>query len=204
VVWSDECSVEKSRDPRQVWVFRTPPEKWYKDCVNPRPKGKGISLMVWGCFYGRHRGTFCPLIVKSVDSHIYLRLLQYCLTPVMQRIQRTLGDPVFMQDNAPIHKAHIVLDWFDEIGFDIEEHPPYSPDLNPIEHVWVELKKRLQIQYPKIGETPGGPEKVKQRLAEVLPLVWETIPEEFFENLWRTMPHRVEAVIKAKGWYTKY
>jgi len=27
VIWSDECSVEKSKDPRTVWVFRTAYEK---------------------------------------------------------------------------------------------------------------------------------------------------------------------------------
>lgn len=90
------------------------------------------------------------------------------------------------------------------MGFQVDEHPASSPYLNPIEYVWVELKKRLQEQYPKISETPGGKEKVRQRLAEVLPLVWDTIPEEFFEKLWRSMPSRVDAVIKAKAWYTKY
>jgi hypothetical protein len=28
VVWSDECSVENSKDPQQTWVFRTLPDKW--------------------------------------------------------------------------------------------------------------------------------------------------------------------------------
>jgi len=28
VISSDECSVEKSRDPRQYWVFREASEKW--------------------------------------------------------------------------------------------------------------------------------------------------------------------------------
>jgi len=45
---------------------------------------------------------------------------------------------------------------------------------------------------------------VRKRLAEVLPLVWETIPDSFFEKLWKAMPSRVAAVIEAKGWYTKY
>ena len=71
------------------------------------------------------------------------------------------------------------------------------PDLNPIEHVWVELKKCLHEQYPRIGDTLGGKETVKKRLAHVLPLVWETIPEEFFEKLWKAMPDRVAAVLEA-------
>ena len=84
------------------------------------------------------------------------------------------------------------------------EHSPYSPDLNPIEHVWVELKKQLHKQYPRIGDTLEGKEAVKKRLAQVLPLVWKTIPEEFFEKLWKSMPDSVAAVLEAKGGYTKY
>jgi len=46
VIWSDECSVEKYTDPRQHWVFRKPSEKWLADCIHPKEKDKGISLMV--------------------------------------------------------------------------------------------------------------------------------------------------------------
>lgn len=59
----------------------------------------------------------------------------------------------------------------ESMNFKVDDHPAYSPDRNPIEHVWIELKKRLQEQYPKIGATPGGKDKVKQRVAEVLLLM---------------------------------
>ena len=62
----------------------------------------------------------------------------------------------------------------------------------------------MNLQYPRIGDTPGGKEVVKKRLAQVLPLIWETIPEEFFEKLWKSMPDRVAAVLKARGGYSKY
>jgi hypothetical protein len=96
------------------------------------------------------------------------------------------------------------MEWFERQNITVESHLPYSPVLNQIEHVWVELKRRLQTMYPNIAETRGGKEPVKKRLREVLPLVWDTIPSEFFEKLGMSMPHRVEAVIEAKGWYTKY
>ena len=45
---------------------------------------------------------------------------------------------------------------------------------------------------------------MEARLAEVLPLCWEKILETQFEALWKTMPDRVQAVIEAKGWQTRY
>jgi len=109
-----------------------------------------------------------------------------------------MQDILFQQDNTPVPKAYSVMAWFERNCIQIEEHPPYSPDLNPIEHAWVELKKRLHQQYPRIGDTPGGKEAVKKRLAHVLLLVWETIPEELFEKLWKSMPDRVAAVLEAR------
>ena len=60
VLWSDECSVEKSKDPRTDWVFRTPYEKWDIDCVKTYEKGPGVKTMLWGCFWGNTKGTFVP------------------------------------------------------------------------------------------------------------------------------------------------
>lgn len=67
------------------------------------------------------------------------------------------------------------------MNYQIDAYSAYSPDLNSIEHVWVELKKRLQEQYPKLDGVSQS--KINQKLIEVLPPVWETIPEEFFEKL---------------------
>jgi len=52
-----------------------------------------------------------------------------------------LKDILFQQDNGPVHKAYNVMDWLERNSITVVDHPPYSPDLNPIEHVWVELKK---------------------------------------------------------------
>jgi len=111
---------------------------------------------------------------------------------------------VFQQDNAKIHTAKLMLSFFERYTVPLESHPVYSPDLNPIEHVWTLLKRQLQVNYPDLINYPGGPNKVKAKLAEVLPLCWEKIPSKQFEALWGSMLLRVQAVIDAKGWYTCY
>jgi hypothetical protein len=49
-----------------------------------------------------------------------------------------------------------------------------------------------------------GPAQIRHTLGEVLPNSWEDIPEETFAQLLSSMPRRIQAVIEADGWYTKY
>ena len=95
-----------------------------------------------------------------------------------------------------------MLSFFERYDITLESYLPYSPDLNLIEHTWVLLKRQVHIDYPWIGEYPGGPQKVKKKLGEILPRYWEKIPPKQFEALWRPMPDRVQAVIKSNWCYT--
>jgi len=46
VIFSDECMVEKFKDPKSIWVFRTPEERLHNECIQGVTKGPGIKLMV--------------------------------------------------------------------------------------------------------------------------------------------------------------
>lgn len=54
-------------------------------------------------------------------------------------------------------------------------YPLYHPNLSPIIHAWVLLKRQPLIEYPDIGDTEGGPNAVK-KLSEVLLKAWEKNP----------------------------
>jgi len=41
-------------------------------------------------------------------------------------------------------------------------------------------------------------------LAEIRPQVWEEILEGYIEAMLDSMPDRVQVVIDARGWYTRY
>ena len=167
VIHTNECSVEQVPAGHQRWVFRTPQEKWHKDCILPK-NCRQVKLMVWGCFWGNQRGPLVPLMPAngSVTARFYRSLLRRWLLPVLEDI------PLFQQDNARIHTAKLMLSFFEQYNIPLEFHPPYSPDLNPIEHAWVLLKRQAHIDYPWIGDYP---QKVKKKLAEILPLCWEKI-----------------------------
>ena len=40
-----------------------------------------------------------------------------------------------MQDNAPCHKAKVVMSYLSEQDFEIMDWPPQSLDLNPVENL---------------------------------------------------------------------
>jgi len=48
----------------------------------------------------------------------------------------------FLQDNDPKHKSTLVRTWLFNHGIQCIEFPPYSPDLNPIEHLWADLARK--------------------------------------------------------------
>ena len=47
-------------------------------------------------------------------------------------------------------------------------------------------------------------EHARQRLESCLQAVWDTLDQRLFEKLGASMNNRIEAVISAKGWHTKY
>ena len=50
----------------------------------------------------------------------------------------------FQQDNAPIYKANDVMIWLENNKVNVlGEWPPYSPDLSPIENIWLIIKLRM-------------------------------------------------------------
>ena len=72
--------------------------------------------------------------------------------------------------------------------------PAQSPDLNPIEHLWAILKRRVH----KAGV------KSKQELKTVVQAEWNKISSETCLKLANSMKNKCQAVIKAKGYALKY
>lgn len=53
------------------------------------------------------------------------------------------GQYVIM-DNASFHKSHQVKELIEAVGCKLLYLPAYSPDMNPIEHVWANLKRLIR------------------------------------------------------------
>ena len=135
---------------------------------------------------------------KGYSANSYLEVLDEHIP--------TLYEPglLFMQDNAPIHTARKIKAWFEDNGIEVLEWPPYSPDLNPIEHLWYQLKQLVYLVDKDIDNAKGSYEDIQERLFSALERAWQIIPDKLLHDLVKSMNSRLEAVIDAEGWYTKY
>lgn len=95
--------------------------------------------MFWAAFGGSRRTGLIPLYGNpesargGIDRFVIERLYRSIL-PTLMRPNGTESNGIFMHDNAPVHTAYIVRDYLVELGIEVMEWPPYSPDLNPIEN----------------------------------------------------------------------
>ena len=160
--------------------------------------------MVWGAFYSQTRSNLVPM-ERDMDSPA----AGYTATSYLDIFEEylpTIWEPglIYIQDNASVYTARKVRNWLAETGIKTIEWPPYSPDLNPIEHLWKRLKELVYEVRPDIEQVKGSDDNIRKALFEALELAWEHIDDELLTTLADSMPHRVQAVISAKGWYTKF
>jgi len=164
------------------------------DCLVPTFKSGRKGTMVWGCFTSYGLG---PLV--RVDGRMtandYIEILNNHLLPYLETLDQQ-NEYLFQDDNAPIHRARKTLSWMSENDISQLPWPPQSPDLNPIENIWDELERRVRkcVPLPK-NET---------ELFDFLQNEWSNIDQSVYCNLVESMPRRVKAVKKSKGYSTKY
>ena len=100
--------------------------------------------MVWGMISAegplvRLHGRVNAVIYKElVTQHVQLVPTNSANQPA-----------IFMQDNAPCHKAKTVMSFFNEENVIVMDWPAQSPDLYPIKNVWKILRECSKARHLK-------------------------------------------------------
>ena len=99
----------------------------------------------------------------------------------------------FQQDNDPKHTAEICKQlaiW--NVPKQLKT-PAQSPDLNPIEHLWVHLKRRVHSHNLQS----------KHELNRIVAEEWGKIDPLTCKNLVNSMQRRCKSVIKSRGYSSR-
>ena len=193
VLWSDESPFELFGSKGQNLIRCRDGERQHPDCVQQTVKHGGGKLMVWGCFSVKGMG---PLIKVNgiMDQTVYKNILVQQARPTLVRD----GLTIFQQDNDPKHTAKRNLSYMNGPRFpaSLLNWPAQSPNLNPIENLWLILDGKVRKRQVK--------PKNLEELMGMLQYEWSQIGPEIIQNLVNSMPRRCAAVIEAKGLWTKY
>ena len=101
-----------------------------------------------------------------------------------------------MEDDARPHTAATIQKYPEDTKILKIDRPPQSPDLNPIENVWLRMKREIARR-----------KKVYKSVDDVMATVkhvWDSLPSENISSLYESMPDRLKDDIKMKGHRTKF
>ena len=160
-----------------------------------------VTAGLFGWMHASCVGELTDVGPGRLTGQKYVELLEEVLLPSVQMLLFPAGEPFYLlQDNSPIHTCRAVQEWFTRHPYiTVLPHPPRSPDLNPIEHVWAAMAKHMPVQ-----ERPRGRDAVVRSALQA----WEHLrrpPGQLFTSaLVASMPSRLNAVLDAGGAYTKY
>jgi len=158
LVFVDESGVNVGMNRLYGWA-----PKGEQAIITQAHKGKRLSIVGAMAADGpRGKMTF----TGTLDGPGMVEYVQDHLGPTLR-----IGDVVVL-DGAPIHKVKGVREAIEKFGASMIILPPYSPELNPIEHLWSTLKARIRAT--------GAP--TWSELGDLLEKTWNNLDLEFFRN----------------------
>ncbi|KAJ3452690.1 transposable element tc1 transposase [Anaeramoeba flamelloides] len=129
----------------------------------------------------------CPKIVNSESYQ--KKVISRCR--VFTDMDKEFGkwNWILMQDGAPAHTSRSTKEYLSKKCSVLENWPPNSPDLNPIENLWGIMEKRISLEAPK----------TEKKLEATVRRVWKNIEWGVIENLVSSMEKRLRLVVEHNG-----
>lgn len=191
ILWSDETKINKIGPDGKTFVRRPKGQ-----ALNPRYTMKTVkhgagSIMCWGAFSWRGVGPLYR-INGVMDRFMYVDILKNQMEPFT--FENMPLKWTFQHDNDPKHTSCVVKKWLKDESIQVLEWPAQSPDLNPIENLWNDVK--VMISRKKFSNLDDLWKGVQE--------AWNSIPKERCQKLVESMGRRCNAVIENHGYSTKY
>ncbi|KAK7101452.1 hypothetical protein V1264_019834 [Littorina saxatilis] len=191
VVCSDESYFLLQQHDSRRRVYMRQGERYHQQCVDEVPSHGGGGVMVWGAITNTGRSQLVEVPGRLNAQHYVQDILQPHALPLLAAPRAQ-----FQHDNAKPHTARLTTNFLAANNVNTLPWPSLSPDLNPIEHAWDELGRRLNA---RVNAPPN-----RRQLFQALQQEWDNIPQQTLRRLIASMPRRCQAVIDSRGSHTRY
>ncbi|KAG2193943.1 hypothetical protein INT47_003513 [Mucor saturninus] len=162
-------------------------------CLAPTFKSGRSSLSIWGGITYNRRSSLVFFNKGQRSSNDFIKQVY---EPVLLDFYNSCSTPVLMEDNAPIHTAKVAREWKDNHQIVRLNWPPQSPDLNPIENLWMILKRAKERRFEYVRNI--------ESLKVLVESEWNLMSIEKINKLIDSMPKRMKDVIRSKGYLIDY
>lgn len=133
LIYLDEAGIDDVEDYGYGWCERG--ERF--EAVRQGSRKQRVSFMA----ALHQQALMAPMTYEGYCNRVVFEAwLEQMLLPSLQPGQ------VLICDNATFHKGGRIAELVEQAGCQLLYLPPYSPDLNPIEHKWFVLKNRMRKQ----------------------------------------------------------
>ncbi|GFV76901.1 transposable element Tcb2 transposase [Trichonephila clavipes] len=179
VMFSDESQFSLRSDSRRVTIWRERGTRFEPRNITERHHFPSRRLMVWTGIMMDGRTGLHFFDTGSVTAQRYR---DEVLEPYVRLFRGAVGpDFIFMDDNAPCHRAELIDDFLETENIQRISWPANSPDLNPIEHVWDMLGRKIAA----LSHPPSSVTELKRALQEA----WNRLIPQLIHHLIASMSH---------------
>ncbi|GFV58078.1 transposable element Tcb2 transposase [Trichonephila clavipes] len=194
VLFTDESRFSLSSNSHRILIWRERGSRNYPSNIIERDRYGGRGVLVWG---GIMLGSRTDLHIFDAGSVNGTRYCNEILLPYVRLFRGAMGlQFLFMDDNAPCHHTVAAEQLLESEDIERMDWPVRSPDLNPIEHVWDFLGRRLAAR--------TLPPVTIRELRLALQDEWAAMPQQLIDILILSMGRRCETCLAVKGDHIPY
>lgn len=180
VIWTDETSVQLETHKRLCYR-----KEGQRPLPKPRPKHP-VKVHVWAGISKKGATKVC-IFEGIMAAPLYCAILEKTLIPFISEKFHPPNVHRFMQDNDPKHTSRAAQHFFAIHNINWWRTPPESPDMNPIENLWHELKEFIRREVKP---------RNKEELIEGIELFWDSVDihkcHRYIDHLKKVLPRAIE------------